>query len=210
MDKLHSKNTAIIVNSEAIDYAERKYVFIGEWQTNVVGSGEERRSPSIVIHKEATRKVTCQLSSSVNQKLSRRLSGQNGSFPSLPSFLFHLLFFFIPGTNTRSYIHTYIHTYIRACERSASGICNAKLLGTKVINYALRATAVCNNRVAEARTPACTIIGPGRFSSLYIFSRRMILCIELLEDSLLQRGICWTMALHRSLSQRRIKGNAEL
>ena len=67
-----------------------------------------------MIHKEATRKVTCQLSSSVNQKLSRRLSGQNGSFPSLPSFLFHLLFFFIPGTNTRSYIHTYIHTYVRA------------------------------------------------------------------------------------------------
>lgn len=116
-----------------------------------------------------------------------------------------IVFFSIPGTDTR----TLVHTYICACERSASGICNAKLAGTKVINYALRATAVRNNRVAEARTPACTIIGPSRFSSLYIFSWRMILCVELLEGPLLQRRI-WTMVFHRSLFHRRIKGNAEL
>lgn len=97
-----------IISGRAIDYAARKYVLVGEWQTDAVGSGRGRRSPSIVIRKEATR-------GSYDRRWTRNFHAacQNSPFPPLPS-SFLVIFFFIPGTNTRTRIHTYVHTYVRA------------------------------------------------------------------------------------------------
>lgn len=164
-------NSAIIVGSRTIDYAARKYAFVSEWQTDgtlvgydAVSSGGEKRSSSIVIREEATREVTAVLivveletfTPLVNKTIRPRL---------LSSTLIRRLF--SHSRHGYACAHTCIRACVRACECSASGICNAKLAGTKVINYALRAMTVCNNRVAGARAPPCTIIGPDRFSSLY-------------------------------------------
>jgi len=118
-----------------------------------------KRSLSIVIHEETTYEVYSRIG---RHQRTRNFHAvyQNGPFSLLSFSLSHHFFSFL-DTDTRAFIYKHMRANV------LRGICDAKLAGTKVINYALDAMAMCNNKVVGAHTPVCTIISPDRFSSQY-------------------------------------------
>lgn len=179
MGKLRDKLRSII-SGRAIDYAARKYIPVGEWQTDAAGSGRGRRSPSIVIHEEATQ-------GSYGYRHRRRTRNfhaacQNGPFTPSSSF---------SSFPARIRVLAYIRTYVCACELSASGICNAKHSPARrslIMHFAWRrcATIESPGRALRCARSSARIDFP---HNILTMSDPSLPAAEFFKDSLLRREI---------------------